>query len=164
MLVSIDRFESDFEDIHAELGKAVASFALRRKEFLQWRYFGSPVRRYRVALVEKGGQVQGYLVLRMIDGIAHLIDVFLAPDMHTARQAFRLATRWAKQMGAIAIYFSASRDNVFRPVTSQCGFWLRKRSGSLVLDRRSAQLLGSRQSRPLDMRDFYFVMGDFDFR
>src|SRR5206468_2833789 len=43
-LVPIDRFDSDFDGIHAALASRVASFTLRRREFLNWRYFGSPTR------------------------------------------------------------------------------------------------------------------------
>ena len=162
-LRAVNRFESDFQEIHSEFAAVVASFTLRRKEFLQWRYFGSPVRQYRVALVEQGGHIRGYLVIRMIEGIAHLIDVFLTPDMRIARKAFRLAIAWAKQMGAIAIHFNASKDNFFHPVAARCGFWLKKKSGRLVLDRKSAQLLASRRNGRLAIQDVYFVMGDFDF-
>src|SRR5207237_5273767 len=50
-LVPVDRFESDFENIHADVAKTVTSFTLRRKDFLNWRYFGSTGKHYHVALV-----------------------------------------------------------------------------------------------------------------
>lgn len=158
-----NRFESDFEQIHSELANRALSFTLRRKEFLNWRYFGSPVRQYRVALVERRGRIQGYLVIRMINGIAHVIDVFLAPDLEMVRKCFRLLTDWAKQMGAIAIHFKASEGSFFSRAFSECGYWGKKRPGSIVLDRKSAQLLAACPKGPLDIREFYFVMGDFDF-
>ena len=154
-LLPVSRFESDFEAVHAAFAPLAAGFTLRRREFLQWRYFGSPLRRYHVALVEERGEVHGYLVLRLIGQVAHVIDIFLTPDLALARRALRLATEWATRMGAIALHFNSSQGNFFQRAAASSGFWLKKRSGSLVLDRTSAQLLGS--------GEVYFVMGDFDF-
>jgi GNAT superfamily N-acetyltransferase len=162
-LVPVDRFESDFEDVHAELGARVASFTQRSRAFLQWRYFGSPVREYRVALVRQHGRVRGYVVVRMLERVAHLVDVFVSPEMPLACRVLELATQWAGRMGATAVHFNASRRNFFHSAAARSGFWLSKRSGSLVLDRRSGDLLESRQCGPLEPPDVYFVMGDFDF-
>jgi GNAT superfamily N-acetyltransferase len=157
----IERFESDFEDVHAEIQERVASFTLRRRDFLQWRYFGSPVRQYRAALVEERGQARGYVAMRMISRVAHLVDVFVRPDARLARRALRLAGEWAKAMGAVGIHFNASEGNVFHAAAARSGYWLKKRSGSIVIDRESARLLAP--DRALATRDLYFVMGDFDF-
>jgi GNAT superfamily N-acetyltransferase len=160
-LLPVDRFESGFEQIHSEFARVAATFTLRHRAFLQWRYFGSPVRRYHVALVEQGGRNRGYLVMRTIDRVAHLIDVFVTPDMELACKVFRLATAWARQMGVIAVQFNASHGNFFRPAAVRTGYWLKKNSGTMVIDRRSAELLAG-ISRP-GVHDLYFVMGDFDF-
>jgi GNAT superfamily N-acetyltransferase len=163
VLAPIDRFDTDFEDVHVALGARIASFTLRSRAYLQWRYFGSPLREYRVALVRQGKRVRGYIVIRMIDRIAHLVDVFIAPELPLAYRVFELAAQWAGRMGAIAVHFNASRGNFFHAAAARRGFWLSKRSGSLVLDRHSGNLLECRQEGPLGAPDAYFVMGDFDF-
>jgi hypothetical protein len=162
-LEPIERFDCDFDDVHVALARSVASFTLRRRDFLQWRYFGSPVREYRVALVRTAGRVQGYVAVRLVNEIAQLVDVFLPPDLPLATRALGLAAAWAGRMGAIGIHFNASRGNVFHAAAAAAGYWLRKPSGKLVLDRASGGLLEARQCGPLGMRDTYFVMGDFDF-
>jgi len=162
-LAPVSRFDCDFAATHSGLETLVAGFTLRRKAFLQWRYFGSPVRQYRVALIEQRGHTRGYVVIRIVHRIAHLIDVFLKPDRQLACATFGLLIGWATQLGAIAIHFNASKDNFFHDVASQCGFWLKKTSGTLVLDRRSAELFAAGRSGHLEMAEFYFVMGDFDF-
>ena len=149
----VERFDSSFAAVHAAFAALGLGHTLRRRAFLQWRYFGSPLRRYRVALVEEAGAECGYLALRMIGPVAHLVDLFVAPEMELARRALRLACAWAAQMGAIAVHFNSSRGSLFQQAAARSGFWLRKRSGHLVLDRDSAQRL----------RQHYFVMGDFDF-
>ena len=149
----LERFDSDFTAVHAAFAALGLGHTLRRRRFLQWRYFGSPQRRYRVALLEEAGEERGYLVLRMIGPVAHLVDLFVAPEMELARAALRLASAWAAQMGAIAVHFNSSRGSLFQRAAARSGFWLRKRSGHLVLDRASAERL----------RQHYFVMGDFDF-
>jgi GNAT superfamily N-acetyltransferase len=159
----VERFDCDFDEIHVALARKVASFTLRRRDFLQWRYFGSPVRDYRVALVKARGKAHGYVAVRLVNEIAQLVDVFMPPDLPLATRALGLASRWAGRMGAIGIHFNASRGNVFHAAAAAAGYWLRKPSGKLVLDRRSGELLESRQCGPLGMRDGYFVMGDFDF-
>jgi len=162
-LVPVHRFESDFEDIQAAVGKGVTSLTLRRKEFLNWRYFGFAPRHYAAALIGRGDRTEGYAVVRMIDGIAHVMDLLVTPDGRTARKAVRLVTRWAKHMGAIAIYFSASGDKFMRRALYGNGFLLKRRGGTIVLDPRSVRRLTSVQQRPLEADDFYFVMGDGDF-
>lgn len=159
----VERFESDFDDIRAELQRRLASFTLRTREFLQWRYFGCKARKYRVALVEQRGRVRGYLVIRIISGIAHIVDVFVWPDARLARSAFRLAARWAERMGAIGIHFNSAGNDFFQTAAARSGYWLRKRSRPLVIDNPSTRLLAQRQQRAVSMGDLYFVMGDFDF-
>lgn len=162
-LIPVRRFESDFEEIHARVGKILNSFTLRRREFLNWRYFGSAHRHYAAALIRRADRTEGYVVVRVIDRIAHVIDVFVTPDGQTARTAVRLLTRWARQMGAIAIYFSASGDNFIRRAFYRHGFLLKKRGGEIVLDPKSLRRLTSLHQRPVVSDDFYFVMGDGDF-
>lgn len=162
-LTPIIRFDGDFDHVNDDLGQIVAAFPLRRREYLQWRYFGSPVRRYRAALIEQGGEVRGYVVIRMIRGVAHLMDMFLVPDGRLLRGAFRLLNGWCRSLGAIAIRFNASSGNVFHKAAGRGGYWLKKRAETVVIDRRSAELLAAGRGRRLEASDLYFVMGDFDF-
>lgn len=162
-LVPVCRFESEFEDVHAEVAKTVTSFTLRRKEFLNWRYFGFRRKHYRVALIGRADRTQGYVVIRVINRIAHVVDVFVTPDRRVGRKAVRLVTRWARRMGAIAVYFSASEGSFVRPAFARSGFLLKKRDGEIVLDPRSVSRLTSLHRGPIGSGDVYFVMGDGDF-
>ncbi|MBI4611521.1 MAG: GNAT family N-acetyltransferase [Candidatus Rokubacteria bacterium] len=161
-LEPIRAFESDFEEIHHDLGRRVASFTLRRREFLNWRYFGRPHTRYHVALIRQSGRTRGYLVVRVRDAIAHLVDVFLAPDWEVALAASRLVTRWAGAMGAIAIYFTASPGNFFHHAFRRGRLVLKRRSQPVVIDTSTLNSLASRLRRRAGPGDFYFVMGDND--
>lgn len=162
-LVPVDRFDSDFDGIHAALASRVASFTLRRREFLNWRYFGSPTRTYHVALVERWGQPQGYVAFRLVDRIAHVVDLFLSPDPRLAERTLALVTRWARQSGAIAVYFKASQGHPFRRALRGVGSlaWLTREA--IVLDRASVDHLASSRGRRIGIEDFYFTMGDGDF-
>jgi GNAT superfamily N-acetyltransferase len=151
-LVPVDRFQCDFAEVHRELRRRGISFTMRTPEFLQWRYFGSPVRKYRVALVKESGQVRGYLVMRMVSRIAHIADLFLYPDAALARRSFRLAAKWASDIGSIGIHFSCVGNPLLHEAARQSGYWLRKRSRRFVVNDASA-IPG----------DVYFAMGDFDF-
>ena len=157
----VDRFETDFDDVHAELAKRVACFTVRTRPYLQWRYFDAPVRRYHVALLEEHGRACGYVVLRMLGPVAQLVDVFVRPDARLARRALSLAAKWARSLGAIGVHFNTSRDNLYHRAAARCGYWVKKRSGSLVIDRASARQIAP--AGTLAARDLYLVMGDFDF-
>ncbi len=161
-LVPIGRFESDFADIEAELSRGVTSLTLRRRDFLNWRYFESPERQYRAALVEQGGRPGGYVVLTVVNDIAHVIDLFLRPDRGLTSRVPRLVTGWARQMGAAALYFEASKGHVFQRAFDQNGFLLKRKTGRVVLDSTSVRHLGAARARPLGPEDVYFVMGDSD--
>lgn len=161
-LLPIGRFSSGFEDVHAELGSVLATFTLRRREFLNWRYFQHPEQRYQVALVQRGDDIQGYVVIRMIHQVAHVIDAFVRPTPAAINGLPGLLTRWAKQRNAIAVHFQASRGNVFAQAFRRTGFFLRRKSGHVVLDTRSARHLASAVGRRLHDRDFYFAIGDSD--
>jgi GNAT superfamily N-acetyltransferase len=158
----IRRFESDFEDIHADLGRVVANFTLRRKEFLNWRYFEYPARQYRVALVKLGAETEGYVVVRMIHQIAHVIDVFVRPTPTVVQAVPSLVSKWARQMDAIAVYFDATKGNVFERAFRRDGFLWQRETGDIVLDTRSARDLATTQGRSLEGGEFYFTMGDSD--
>ena len=130
--------------------------------FLNWRYFEHPARQYRVALVQLGDQRQGYVVVRMIHQIAHVIDVFVRPTPTVVKAVPHLLTKWARQMGAIAVYFDASKDNVFARAFCHAGFLLRRTTGDIVLDTRSVSHPAIARHRSLDGSGFYFTMGDSD--
>jgi GNAT superfamily N-acetyltransferase len=161
-LVPIGRFQSDFEDVHAELGSMLASFTLRGRDYLNWRYFEHPEQRYQVALIQLGGQTQGYVVVRILHGIVHVIDVFARPTAGAVKGLPHLLTMWARQKDAIALYFAASTGNVFARAFRRAGFLLRRKSGYVVLDTRSASQLARTFRRPLESGDFYFTIGDSD--
>lgn len=161
-LFPIERFQSDFEDIDAELRRVVARFTLRRKNFLNWRYFECPDRQYRVALIKLGDQTQGYVVIRMIGHIAHVIDVFARPTPIVVDAVPRLLTRWARQMDAIAVYFDASKGHVFERAFLRDGFLFWRTTGDIVLDTRTRSELAITSHRSSGDREFYFVMGDSD--
>jgi GNAT superfamily N-acetyltransferase len=161
-LLPIGRFQSDFEDIGAELGRVVARFTLRRKDFLNWRYFECPDRQYRVALVKFGDRTAGYVVIRMMHHIAHVIDVFVRPTSMVVDAVPPLLTRWARRMDAIAVYFDASKTNIFERAFLRDGFLLRRTTGDIVLDTRSRRELATAPHRSSSDREFYFAIGDSD--
>lgn len=162
-LVPISRFDQDFKGLHTEMGRVVAHFTLRRKDFLNWRYFGSTEKRYRVALIRQAERTRGYVVVRVIDRIAHVIDVFVTPDRLVARRAASLVARWARRLGAIAVYFRASKDSIVRRAFARAGFLFAKQGEEIVLDSKSLERLTALHGRPVVSADFYFVMGDGDF-
>lgn len=161
-LVPVDRFPSGFADVHRRFDTMTASVSLRRQDFLEWRYFGSPERHYRVALVQHAGRPQGYAVIRMMRRIANVMDFFVVPEPPVARRAVRLLARWSRRMGAMAIYFTASQDSPTVRAFVRSGFVIRKQAGDIFLDPRSMSALASHRGRPLEASDFYFVIGDGD--
>jgi hypothetical protein len=161
-LLPIGHFQSDFEDISAELRRVVARFTLRRKDFLNWRYFECPDRQYRVALVKLGDRTEGYVVIRMIGHIAHVIDIFVRPTPMVVDAVPPLLTRWARRMDALAVYFDASKGNIFERAFLRDGFLLRRTTGDIVLDTRSRRELAIAPHRSSRDREFYFAIGDSD--
>ena len=162
-LSPISRFDSDYEEVHAALGRIVPSFTLRRKEFLNWRFFGSAERQYRVAVIQQSGRTQGYVAVRMIGPIAHLIDLFIVPDVWVDGRVARLVSQWATELGAIAVHFNASEGNFFRgafplkvPVSR------RAKTPNIFVDSTTVRYLASLQGRRVTLGDFYFVTGDRD--
>lgn len=155
LLRPVDRLESDFSAVERALQVCGLNFSLRTREFLEWRYSGSPVRKYRLAVVEDRGAVRGYLVIRMMSGVAQIVDLFLQPDAELARRAFTLAAQWAKAMGASGIHFVNAGHPIFRNAARQAGYWLTKRSRRFVVNGVGA--------RNASLANLYFVMGDFDF-
>jgi hypothetical protein len=112
--------------------------------------------------VEQGGRPGGYVVLTVVNDIAHVIDLFLRPDRGLTSRVPRLVTGWARQMGAAALYFEASKGHVFQRAFDQNGFLLKRKTGRVVLDSTSVRHLGAARARPLGPEDVYFVMGDSD--
>ena len=159
-IVTVERFEDDLADVHRALRSRGLNYSLRTREFLQWRYFGSPVRRYHVALLKEGRHAHGYVVIRMVAGIAHLVDVFLRPQTAIDRRGFALIARWGREMGAIGIHFSAAGNPLFHEAAMASAFWFSKHTRRLVINQPGGATL---TDRPVTLADVYFVMGDFDF-
>ena len=163
-LTCVDRFDHDFTEIQDELVRKGLSFTVRTRPFLQWRYFGSPVRKYRVALVFQSGELRGYVVIRTFGAVAQIVDFFVHPDADLVR-SFRLTAKWAKAMGAIAIHFSCAGNALYTSAAMKAGYWLKKRPRRLVVNRASTLLpgAGAFSNRALVLDDVYLAMGDFDF-
>jgi hypothetical protein len=160
----IQRFASTFDDVHESLARVVSTFTLRRPDFLNWRYFGHPTWRYQVALVQHGDHTLGYVVVRMMRGIAHVMDVFVRPEPTVVAAVPRLLTTWARQMQAIAIYFDASKGHVFEHAFRRSGFVWRRTTGDIVMDTPSVRRLAVARPSSGDARTLYFTMGDSDSR
>ena len=103
------------------------------------------------------------MAFRLVDRIAHVVDLFLSPDPRLAERTLALVTRWARQSGAIAVYFKASQGHPFRRALRGVGSlaWLTREA--IVLDRASVDHLASSRGRRIGIEDFYFTMGDGDF-
>jgi|SRR5882724_4354705 len=162
-LVPVSRFDVDFEELHEEMARVVVEFALRRRDFLNWRYFGSTQKHYQVALIMRAERALGYVVVRVINRIAHVIDVFVEPDRLVARKTASLVTGWARRMGAIAVYFSTTKGNFVQHAFRRVGFLLTKKGAEVVQDPKSLGRLTALHHRGVAFGDFYFVMGDGDF-
>lgn len=158
-IVWVKRFEHDFAEVHRELRLRGLSYSLRSRDFLQWRYFGSPVRQYDVGLLKEGEHLHGYVVMRILSGIAHVVDFFVRPQPDLVHRALMLATRWAGQAGATGIHFSAAGTALFREATMKNALWLKRRPRRFVVSRPSRGAGGYDPT----LAEMYFVMGDFDF-
>lgn len=162
-LVPIRCFESDFPEVHNAVSEVAASFTLRRRDFLNWRYFGSPGRRYHAAMIVKSGREAGYGVLRLINRIAHVIDLFMEPEPLLVRSVVPLLSQWARRLGAVALYFNTSHGNWFQRALADTGVFLKKTTDPIILDRATVGRLSILERRAVGIADFYFVMGDSDF-
>src|SRR5205809_1008931 len=69
----------------------------------------------------------------------------------------------ARRLGAIAVYFRASKDSIVRRAFARAGFLFAKQGEEIVLDSKSLERLTVLHGRPVVSADFYFVMGDGDF-
>jgi hypothetical protein len=161
-LLPVEHFQSDFENVHAELGRIATAFTVRHQEFLNWRYADQSERRYRAALVRLGDQTEGYVVVRMIQHIAHVMDVFVRPTSLAVKALPRVLAKWARQLGGIAVYLDASKGNVFAPAFRRGGFLMQRKTGSVVVDSRSMRRLEGGLWRSLPRSAFYFATGDGD--
>jgi GNAT superfamily N-acetyltransferase len=162
-LIPIERFESDFPEVHDAVSGVAASFTLRRHDFLNWRYFGLPERWYQAAMIIESSRDAGYVVLRLINRVAHVVDLFVKPEPSLVKTVIPLVSQWARRLGAIALYFNTSHGNWFQRAVADAGGFLEKKSNSVVVDRATVSHLSILEGRPVGIADFYFVMGDGDF-
>ena len=72
-------------------------------------------------------------------------------------------SRRPRRLGAIAVYFRASKDSIVRRAFVRAGFLFAKQGEEIVLDSKSLERLTVLHGRPVVSADFYFVMGDGDF-
>lgn len=163
-LLPIDQFSSSFDDVHEDVGRIVSTFTMRRSDFLNWRYFEHPTWRYEVALVQRGDRTLGYVAIRMMRRIAHVMDVFVHPEPTVVAAVPGLLTRWARQMEAIAIYFDASKGHIFEQAFRRNGFLWHRMTGEMVMDTPSVRRIAV--ARPVSgaVNPLYFTVGDSDSR
>lgn len=146
-----DRFDGDLSPIHVALARHHFSFTLREPRFLNWRYRSVPGRSYIILLVTQAGHAQGHLVIRMKDGIAYLVDVFIRPLPDLLARVGRLLAVLARDLGTSAICFRTSENDLFAHILGH-GALVKNQVQTVAMDSRSL----ARFSNP------YFVMGDSD--
>ncbi len=131
MVREIPCFDDRFDSLWATVADGGLALAVRDRAFLDWRFSQCPNRKYHILEVVEGGQLRGYVVVRIedLEGVPRglIVDILAAPDDHSCWADLVIGA--ADFLGARgAAIVSCTVAATFRPLLStlhRAGFLLR---------------------------------------
>lgn len=101
----IDRIDARFDELWRAASPAYAIVGRRDARWLHWRCIAPPTGGGRIAAVlDRGtGALRAYAIVRLVDGVAHIADLFGMPDALDALLA--LAVQAIDDAGATSVSF-----------------------------------------------------------
>jgi GNAT superfamily N-acetyltransferase len=127
-LRQISLFDSSINDFWDSIKDSYDFILERKKEFLNWRYFGSGAGHYRVIQAEENGQVFGYSVLR-INRIkpdnpnGFIVDLLATPGkLDIVDALIEEAVRYFEDLGINTIYSMVFKNHPYSRIYRKYGF------------------------------------------
>jgi hypothetical protein len=119
---SIDRFDDSFAPLIEVSGREFDLIQERTPAFLQWRYCDARGGRFVVLAAELGGEVAGYLALKIADGLAYVLDLVAAPATEAADALLAAAIDSSRRAGMDAIVCRLPTRHPTSELLSRHGF------------------------------------------
>lgn len=164
-VTEVDAFPAEVDALCQRVLAGIPNGVIRDRAFLQWRYCDHPVRKYRVYLVHRDGELRGFCVSGRFDfrglEIGVLLDLFGDPQERQALTALgSRALLDARAAGLPAVAALISEFSPFREVLRQLGFRYTARTFPFIVRVNGA---GLRREEIARAADWYLSFGDSDF-
>jgi hypothetical protein len=115
-------FDDRFDRLFQASTSAARIVGVRDARYLNWRYRSNPLYESQLIECERVGQLSGYLIFRVIDGVAHIKDLFPPNDAHTVRDLLSEMIRTGRRLGLSGLSTSLLAGNPHESFLREFGF------------------------------------------
>lgn len=129
---TVERFEGWFDRFWLQVREAYPIVGDRDVPYMNWRYVGSPSRRYDVTLLRRGGDVAATAVSYVVGDVVYIAELF-ALDREAFDGLLAPLLRARRRAGACAVSLILLGDVDFAGRLARYRFFLRDVDRSMVL-------------------------------
>lgn len=113
-----DRFDALFDVAKSELSVV----GVRDAAYLNWRYADNPLHETDALLANEDGELRGYLLFFVQDGVVHVKDAFPPHDMNVMQDLVVSLIRYGQKIGAASVSFALLESSSLLPILASHGF------------------------------------------
>lgn len=117
----IERFDEDFDEFFERFLAQVDCCLVKNREYMNWRYFGNPDKKYKVIYHSEGKNIGSIVILRQTGSSLRIVDLLSIDDSAVLRGVLSALKKCAKQQGFIKMACWTS-DSVLRRTLRRKGF------------------------------------------
>lgn len=152
-------FDERFDAFWNRVSNRYGVIVVRNARYLRWRYSEKPETDYKVLAAEKGGLIEGYVILSIKESAGRregsIIDA-LADSVHVAQHLVRAALSFLSEEEVESIRCRMKENSIWHPILRQNAL-LPLQSTKLIARINSAKLFKTYEKVA---EDWYITMGD----
>jgi len=154
----ISSFGKEFDGLWKQNLEKSRVMVVRDRRYLNWRFAQKPGSEYEIFKAQIDETVKGYIVLKVQDGKAYVMDLLTSGDPIIEKDLISHALEYSKRIGATDMVFPLL-DKMLESTIDGMGF-LTTRSGFHLMARSYDKKIS--QSILADAGNWYFTYGDID--
>ena len=158
----IDHFDDRVDTFWHEASAPFQAFAVRDRDYLNWRYCDPRAGAFEVSIAEEDGRILGYIVSSLSYGDGYIADLLVLPDgLDVAAALIANSFQYFRNAGASEVECWCPPDHPYRPLLRDMGFTKLRRTAQITYQTYTA---GPEALEPLRRSGavVHFMLGDTD--
>ncbi len=147
----------EFSQLSKSLSTQYGVYVDRSSDYLNWRFYHSPLSQYQLVVVRKKGILQGFSVIDQSTDDVTVLDCFGVISGEILEQLLKSICFYAKRQGKASLQASVFAEHWMTSIFEKIGFRMREQF-PLILS-HSEESSGSKESQE---HDWFLMAGDRD--